>query len=151
MLTATELYASARRLQAAYSAVLRPLCAELELTQNAIDILMYLANNPSHATAADICTYRHLKPGIVSFHVEKLVQQGLLCRESVPGDRRKCRLVCTEKALPLIRRGRLAQERFVKLSTEGLTDRELEQCARCFEIIECNIARMAKADANPEE
>ena len=143
MLTATELYSAVRRFQAAYSAALRPLCAELQMAQNAVDILMYLANNPERSTARDICTYRQLKPGIVSFHVEKLVQEGLLRRESVPGDRRKCRLVCTEKALPLVERGRRAQEDFARRSVEGLSPAELEALSRCLDTIGHNLARMA--------
>ena len=143
MLTATQLYFSARRLQAAYSSVLRPLCAELQMAQNAVDILLYLANNPERSTARDICTYRQLKPGIVSFHVEKLVQEGLLRRESVPGDRRKCRLVCTEKALPLIERGRRAQADFSRRSVEGLSPAELETLSRCLDTIGHNLALMA--------
>ena len=59
----------------AYSAMCKPLCQELKLPQTAFDILMFLANNPGLDTARDICTYRGLKPGIVSFHVEKLVQE----------------------------------------------------------------------------
>ena len=36
----------------AYSAMCRPLCRELKLTQTAFDILLFLANNPGHDTAS---------------------------------------------------------------------------------------------------
>ena len=85
----------------AYTAAMRPLTEELDMAQPAVDILLFLANNPGMDTARDICTYRHLKPAIVSFHVEKLAGEGYLERQPVPGDRRKCRLVCTEKAGPV--------------------------------------------------
>lgn len=68
------------------------------MAQPAVDILLFLANNPGRDTARDICTYRKLKPAIVSFHVDKLAREGYLLRQAVPGDRRKCRLVPTEKA-----------------------------------------------------
>ena len=42
------------KLSAAYSAVCRPLCHELNLPQTAFDILMFLANNPGYDTARDI-------------------------------------------------------------------------------------------------
>ena len=42
------------KLSAAYSAVCRPLCHELNLPQTAFDILMFLANNPEYTTASDI-------------------------------------------------------------------------------------------------
>lgn len=62
---------------------------------------------------------RHLKPGIVSLHVDTLATLGLLERKSVPGDRRKLRLVPTEKAGPIIARGRAMQESFAKTLAPG--------------------------------
>lgn len=109
MLTASQIGTAARRFQAAYAVVMAPLSRELDMAPSALDILLYLANNPGRDTARDICAYRHLKPGIVSLHVERLVAEGYLTRSPVPGDRRKCRLLCTEKAWPVIRRGRQYQ------------------------------------------
>lgn len=53
-----------------------------------MDILLFLANNPEHNTAKDICRMRGHKSGIVSVHVERLVNDGLLERQEMPGDRR---------------------------------------------------------------
>ena len=69
MLTASQVYTYSRLLLDAYAGIMRPLSAELNMAQTAVDILMFLANNPGYDTAKDICTMRHLKPGIVSFHV----------------------------------------------------------------------------------
>ena len=109
----------------AYSTVCKPLCQELGLPQTAFDILLFLANNPGLDTARDVCTYRGLKPGIVSFHVEKLVQEGYLLRQPAPGDRRKCRLVCTEKAGPVVQQGRELQETFFRRLARGLEPEDL--------------------------
>ena len=98
MLNASQVYTYTRRILDAYAAVMQPLSAELDMAQNAVDILLFLANNPGLDTARDICTYRKLKPGIVSFHVDNLVRGGYLLRTRDPGDRRRCRLVCTDKA-----------------------------------------------------
>ena len=92
MLTASQVYTYTRRILDAYAAVMQPLSAELDMAQNAVDILLFLANNPGLDTARDICTYRKLKPGIVSFHVDNLVREGYLLRTRDPGDRRRCRL-----------------------------------------------------------
>ena len=73
MLTASQVYTYTRRILDAYAVVMQPLSAELDMAPNAVDILLFLANNPGLDTARDICTYRRLKPGIVSFHVDKLV------------------------------------------------------------------------------
>lgn len=112
MLPAVRFYTYAKRFEEAYTTVMRPLTVELKMAQPAVDILLFLANNPGMDTARDICTYRHLKPSIVSFHVDNLVQQGYLERQDIPEDRRKCRLVCTDKAAPVIRRGRLYRRPF---------------------------------------
>ena len=142
MLPAVRFYTYAKRFEEAYTTVMRPLTVELKMAQPAVDILLFLANNPGMDTARDICTYRHLKPSIVSFHVDNLVQQGYLERQDIPGDRRKCRLVCTDKAAPVIQRGRAVQEAFSRQLTEGLTPEELEICFRCFTVFGENMTRL---------
>ncbi len=96
----------------AYSAMCKPLCQELKLPQTAFDILMFLANNPDCTTARDIVEIRKIKANLVSVNVDRLVQEGYLERRAVAGDRRKTQLLCTEKAQPVIARGREVQERF---------------------------------------
>ena len=112
MTNAYQVSIAARQLLAGCAAAMQPLCRREGLAPNGVDILLFLANNPGLDTARDVCTYRGLKPGIVSFHVEKLVQEGYLLRQPAPGDRRKCRLVCTEKAGPVVQQGRELQETF---------------------------------------
>ena len=143
MLPAVRFYTYSKRFEEAYTAAMRPLTEELDMAQPAVDILLFLANNPGMDTARDICTYRHLKPAIVSFHVEKLAGEGYLERQPVPGDRRKCRLVCTEKAGPVIQRGRAVQETFSRQLTVGLTEEELETCFRCFAVFGENMDRLS--------
>ena len=68
----------------AYNAVCKPLCQELGLSQTALDILLFLANNPDYKTARDIVEVRHIKANLVSMNVDKLVQEGYLERFSAP-------------------------------------------------------------------
>ncbi|MFR9068650.1 MAG: MarR family transcriptional regulator [Faecalibacterium prausnitzii] len=84
----------------AYNAVCKPLCQELGLSQTALDILLFLANNPDYKTARDIVEVRHIKANLVSMNVDKLVQEGYLERYAVAGDRRKTKLLCTGKGRP---------------------------------------------------
>lgn len=72
MMTAAQAYAYTKRFEEAYTAAMRPLCDELGAAQSAVDVLMFLANNPELNTAGDICKYRRLKPGIVSCRVDEL-------------------------------------------------------------------------------
>ena len=148
MLNASQLSAYSRRLADAYAAAMRPLAQETGLPQGAVDILLFLANNPGLDTARDICACRGLKPGIVSLNVENLTAGGYITRQSVPGDRRKCRLVCTPKAEPIVSRGRALQEAFFARMTEGVSREDLEACLRCFAAFDENLARIAAEAPN---
>ena len=143
MLNASQLSAYSRRFADAYAAAMRPLAQETGLPQGAVDILLFLANNPGLDTARDICACRGLKPGIVSRNVENLTAGGYITRQSVPGDRRKCRLVCTPKAEPIVSRGRALQEAFFARMTEGVSHGDLEACLRCFAAFDQNLTRIA--------
>lgn len=111
-----------RKIALAYSAVCKPLCRELELTQTAFDILMFLGNNPDYKTAGDIADVRHIKANLISVNVDRLVKEGYLLRRAVAGDRRKTELICTEKALPVMERGRQLQRAFSERLFSGMDD-----------------------------
>ena len=49
---------------------------------------------------------------VVDSDLERIVREGYLRRETVEGDRRKTLLVCTERAQPVIERGRAVQSAF---------------------------------------
>lgn len=123
----------ALKMSLAYSKKCKPLCQELGLPQTAFDILMFLANNPVYKTASDIVEVRKIKANLVSVNVEKLVQEGYLKRETVKGDRRKTQLICTDKAQPVIQKGRAVQESFFELLFES-TDEEARK--RFFEVMD---------------
>ena len=142
-LTAAKLHVHAKRFMDAYSAAMQPLSREFAIPQTAAEILLFLANNPENSTAKEICAMRHLKPGIVSLHVDTLVTLGFLERKSVPGDRRKLHLEPTEKASSIIARGRQMQERFAQTLAQGLSPEELSCFARCMETISQNLERAA--------
>lgn len=142
LLTASAMFANAARFSDAYHAALSPLCAETSLPPAAVDILLFLANNPGCETAGAICRMRGLKPAIVSFHIDRLVGEGFLQRQPVPGDRRKTALVLTEKAAPVIEQGRRLQKSFADRLTEGLRAEDLAHFRRCVAAFERNIERI---------
>ena len=147
MLNASQLSAYSRRFADAYAAAMRPLAQETGLPQGAVDILLFLANNPGLDTARDICACRGLKPGIVSLNVENLTAGGYITRQSVPGDRRKCRLVCTEKAGPVVQQGRELQETFFRRLARGLEPEDLAAFRRCLEGFRRNLSQITQEDA----
>lgn len=110
------------------------------MTQNAFDILMFLANNPEYNTAKDISRIRAIKANIVSFSVDKLVKEGYLERTAVPNDRRKVRLVCTKKAVPVIEQGHAIQQEFYNQMYAGFEDADLQAHFKYMEQVYKNMA-----------
>lgn len=128
----------------AYHRVLQPLCKESNILPLAMDILLYVANNPENATAKEICKFRGFKPGIVSVYVEKMAGEGLLERKSDSADRRKSVLSVTEKALPIVARGQEMQKKFGERLLRGLTDGDIAAMRKAFSVIECNVESVLK-------
>lgn len=143
-LTASRMFYNANKFRDAYQIAMQPLCDETGLPQTAVDILLFLANNPDYDTARDVCRCRGLKPGLVSFHVDRLVGDGLLERRDVPGDRRKTGLVLTSKAQAVIDRGRLLQKAFAARLLEGLNQEDLDHFFRCLAAFDRNIESIRK-------
>ena len=72
---------SAKTVLSAYSEVCKPLCREYGLSQTALDILMFLGNNPKYKTAGEIVEVRRIKANLVSVNVDRLVNEGYLIRK----------------------------------------------------------------------
>lgn len=122
-----------------YESLCQPVCRECKIPQTALDILMFLANNPEYDTARDICRIRGIKANLVSFHVEKLVQEGYLQREPVPGDRRQVKLLLTEKSQSVVTRGRAVQQSYREILTAHISPSDMEAFGRCMDTIRQNI------------
>ena len=122
-----------------YGALCKPLCQEIKMPQTAFDILMFLANNPEYSTARDIVEIRKIKANLVSINVDKLVQEGFLERQSIANDRRKTKLICTEKAQPIIDKGHKLQENFIEKLFENIDENSREIFKRTIENIEINL------------
>ena len=135
-----------RKLALAYTAVCKPLCQTLKLPQTAFDILLFLANNPAYQTAADIVEVRKIKANLVSVNVDKLVRDSYLTREPIPGDRRKTRLLCTEKAQPVIMQGRQLQSAFLQ-RLFAHTDQQMQDAfLKTISIMDKNLNELLEGD-----
>lgn len=128
-----------RKLLSAYSDACKPLCKELDISQTAFDILMFLGNNPEYKTASEIVEIRNIKANLVSVNVEHLVQEGYLIRQPVKGDRRKTNLLCTEKANDIIRQGRLLQQAFSERLFADMDGEIRKDFMAAMDIIEENL------------
>lgn len=134
----------ARKMLQAYGTRCQSLCQELHIPQTAFDILMFLANNPECSTARDIVEIRGIKANLVSVNVNKLVQDGYLNRQSVAGDRRKIRLAVTERAQPIIGRGRQLQTAFLEDIFRGVEEQAREDFFRTIRAIRRNLDQIVK-------
>ena len=135
-----------RKLALAYTAICKPLCQTLKLPQTAFDILLFLANNSAYQTAADIVEVRKIKANLVSVNVDKLVRDGYLTREPMPGDRRKTRLLCTEKAQPIILQGRQLQSAFLQ-RLFAHTDQQMQDAfLKTISIMDKNLNELLEGD-----
>lgn len=138
--------AISRKIALAYSAVCKPLCRQLELPQTAFDILMFLGNNPDYKTASEIVEIRHIKANLVSVNVDRLVREGYLTRRGVEGYRRKTELLCTEKAQPIIARGRQLQNAFSERLFAGMDEEARRAFSEAMHLIEHNLNELLEAD-----
>ena len=108
----------------AYTKMYVPILREFDIPQVSFDILMFLGNNPQYQTARDIVKIRNIKANLISINVEKLVKEGYLRREEIKGDRRKTKLIITEKAHPVIKEGQQLQQGFVDQLFDNTTQED---------------------------
>ena len=143
----SKLLSVTRGIDSAYRVVCQPILKMFGISQASFDIIMFLANNPQFYTAKQISSMRNLKENVVSLHVEKLAKEGYLRREAVEGDRRKVRLVCTEKAEPVIAQGRRVQKEFYEEMVSGISREDLEAFMHCVEAAEKTAAAIRSRGA----
>lgn len=129
----------ADKISRAYTRSCKVLCHELDIPQTAFDILMFLANHPEYKSARDIVEIRRIKANLVSINVDRLVQEGLLVRREVAHDRRKVELELTEKAAPIVERGRVVQKQFIDTMLQGIDETTLAAFRTALMQMEKNI------------
>ncbi len=131
----------ADKISRAYTRSCKALCHELDIPQTAFDILMFLANHPEYKSARDIVEIRRIKANLVSINVDRLVQEGLLVRREVAHDRRKVELELTEKAAPIVERGRTVQKQFIDTMLQGIDETTLAAFRAALMQMEENIKK----------
>ncbi len=134
-----------------YQSMCEGICLEYGIQQPALDILLFLDNNPQYNTARDICHVRCIRPNVVSFHVERLVADGYLERSPVEGDRRKIQLSCTEKARQVTQKGRVVQQEFYEALHAGLCEEDRQVMRHCFQVIERNVHQLQERPPHPRD
>ncbi len=137
-MTINPVFQSSQKIIHAYNHMCEPILKEFGIPQVSFDILMFLTNNPEYSTAQKISEIRHIKKNLVSVHVEKLVNAGLLERCPISGDRRKIALSCTEEAKKIVAAGIVMQQRFYRELTSGITEEQREMLVEIGKILVSN-------------
>jgi len=114
------------RAQKGYARLMDPLCKKWSLTRNELDVLLFLANNPSYDRAVDIVQNRGLSKSHVSLSISNLERRGLLTRTEDPNDRRTIHLALTDSAREVTEAGQMAQKRFFSYLHQGVTQEQIQ-------------------------
>ena len=125
-----------------YSKFVSAICQRHGMTRAELDILLFLANNPCYDTAAEIVEIRYLAKTQVSASVKALEQRGMLFREYAHGNRKTVHLKLCEKAMPIVREGQLAQERFLAAILKDFSTCEIEALEDFSRRMQNNIDRL---------
>ena len=109
-----------------YAKLLTPLCEELDLTRNELDVILFLYNNPEFDRATDIVSRRGISKSHVSLSVSTLEEKGLLIRRFDENDRRAAHLELTQDGIAIAARGRELQIQYFAAMYQGISQEELQ-------------------------
>ena len=135
-----------RQFQKFFDRQFDPILERTGLTIREVHVLLFLGNNPAYKTASDIVEIRHIKANLVSVNVDRLVQDGYLVRNQVRGDRRKTELVRTDKAQPVIEKGRQLQGAFFERLFADVDEETRRAFAAAMQRIEEKLDAILEAD-----
>ena len=93
-----------------YDHMIMPICARHNITRMELDVLLFLANNPGHDTAAELVSLR-----------------GLLARSHRDGNRKTVHLTPLPAASPIIADGQAAQQQLAQTLIAGFSSEELNR------------------------
>lgn len=132
-------------IKALYSKCVEGVCVRHEITRMELDILLFLANNPCFDTATDIVEIRYLSKSQVSSSVRALEERGYVRREYIENNKKTAHLRICDLAKPAVEDGKEAQERFISVMLQGLSEEECACMKRCFACMWENIDGYLKA------
>lgn len=122
-----------------YDQALDPVAQRWKLTRMELDLLLFLANNPAHHTAAEAVRLRRWTKSHVSAAVHALQSKDLLSAEHPEGNRKTLLLFPLPAAMEIIRDGQAAQRSFYQAMLRGFTQEEEQLMEAIAEKIARNI------------
>lgn len=145
-MTVSNFWDHVAALESDYSVYRKKLLASFSLTAAECDILLFLANNPTRDTAAEIAKIRRIPKSQVSLSVASLCTRGLICGKKVPGNKKSIHLSLTEEAEPIFAAGMEMQREFARMLFDDFTEEEKVEFLR----LHAKIANTAKEQRGKE-
>ena len=107
-----------------YQEILAPVCKKYDLTDSALTILLYLAEDNNKDTASDIVKDQRLKKSLVSVSIKELLARGLVSNIPTDGNRRKKHLVVNESAKEIVKEAKKQRDSYYAILLEGFDPQE---------------------------
>lgn len=98
-----------------------------DLSAIEVDVLLFIANNPTLNTASDIVRYRKIAKSHVSLAVKSLLQKGYVDKYCDKSNRKLIRLSILPAAEEIISYGREEQRKFGAILDQGISEDKKEQ------------------------
>ena len=130
--------------QKVYTRLMDPLCQQWKLTRNELDVLLFLANNPSQNRAVDIVNRRGISKSHVSLAVTLLEEKGYLTRKTSDADRRTVHLFLTDATGEMVQQGQQLQRQFYEQIHGGISQEEMALWIRINNKISDNILNLSQ-------
>ena len=127
-----------------YNRMMKETARQCGITKPAMDVLLFLHNNPEYNKASDVSERRFLAKSYVSRAVDLLQKEGYLQVDMDPQDRRVLRLTPLEKAKDIIEKGMETQQEFSRLLYKDVSTEELSEMHRNYSKIMVNLDEMQR-------
>ena len=112
------------KIKKVYEKMFYQVSEELELTQNEIDVLLFLHNNAPLNTASDIARYRAMSKSMISKSVDSLYKRGYLSYDIDELDKRCIHLKIKPVAMPIVKKLHEVQKQFFDILTSNISEEE---------------------------
>ena len=112
------------KIKKVYEKMFYQVSEELELTQNEIDVLLFLHNNAPLNTASDIARYRAMSKSMISKSVDSLYKRGYLSYDIDELDKRCIHLKIEPVAMPIVKKLHEVQKQFFDFLTSNISEEE---------------------------
>lgn len=123
-----------------YEKMFQSTASEIQLTQNEIDVLLFLHNNKQLDTAKDIADYRSLSKSMISKSVDSLIKRRYLSYKTDESDKRSIHLKLEPAANLDIQKLLKIQSNYFRILSNDITMEESQVLNRILDKLYKNIS-----------